>query len=187
VIASLSENVSGGKVIGRANFVALVRAWRSNQAALQKAILARLSVSQAETNAFLNGENKVTGYLQQFMDASGWLKDAPVPQDVRANINGTLKTLYGSLAEDLKDRLNEWEAATSPELSGPLFDTIRAFSSGMQAADELAEQYRDTMKTIVHGASRVLSATRCVISTSFSPRGASTFALARSSSTASLL
>jgi hypothetical protein len=25
----------------------------------------------------------------------------------------------------------------------------------MQAADELAEQYRDTMKTIVHGASRV--------------------------------
>jgi hypothetical protein len=132
-----------------------VRAWRSNQAALQKAILARLSVSQAETNAFLNAENKVTGYLQQFMDSSGWLKDAPVPQDVRANINGTLKNLYGVLAEDLKDRLNEWEAATAPELSGPLFDTIRAFSGGMQAADELAEQYRDTMKTIVHGASRV--------------------------------
>jgi hypothetical protein len=83
------------------------------------------------------------------------LKDAPVPQDVRANINGTLKNLYGALAEDLKDRLNEWEIATAPELSGPLFDTIRAFSGGMQAADELAEQYRDTMKTIVHGASRV--------------------------------
>ena len=38
VIASLDENVSGAIVIGRANFVATVRAWRSNQAALQEAI-----------------------------------------------------------------------------------------------------------------------------------------------------
>ncbi len=41
VIASLQENVSGTKVIGRANFVAEVRAWRSNQKALEAAILAR--------------------------------------------------------------------------------------------------------------------------------------------------
>ena len=38
VIASLDENVNGAIVVGRANFVATVRAWRSNQAALQQAI-----------------------------------------------------------------------------------------------------------------------------------------------------
>ncbi|MBK9262855.1 MAG: hypothetical protein IPM54_24010 [Polyangiaceae bacterium] len=155
VIASLKDYVSGGVVIGRASFVAEVRAWRSNQAALEKAIKARMSVSQAEVNAFLNAQNKVTSYLQQFMNGSGWFHDAPIPQDVRADIDGTLKNLYGELAEELKDRLNEWEASQNPPEANLFFDTLRAFSAGMQAGDELAEQYRETMRTIVHGASRV--------------------------------
>ncbi|MBK9260139.1 MAG: hypothetical protein IPM54_09920 [Polyangiaceae bacterium] len=155
VIASLKDYVTGGVVTGRANFVAEVRAWRSNQAALEKAIKARMSVSQAEVNAFLNAQNKVTTYLQQFMNGSGWFHDAPIPQDVRADIDGTLKNLYGELAEELKDRLNEWEASMNPPEANLFFDTLRAFSAGMQAGDELAEQYRGTMRTIVHGASRV--------------------------------
>jgi hypothetical protein len=155
VIASLEENVSGNQVVGRANFVAQVRAWRSNQKALEAAILARMSVSQAETSAFLNAQNKVTGYLQKFMDASGWFFDAPVPEDVRADINGPLKHLYGALAEELQDRLNVWELTHLPQEPNLFFDTLRAFSAGMQAGDELVEQYRDTMKSIVHGASRI--------------------------------
>ena len=155
VIASLNEYVVGGVVTGRANFVAEVRAWRSNQAALQKAIQARMSVSQAETSAFLNAQNKVTGYLQKYMNDAGWFKDAPVPQDVRADVDGVLKNLYGPLAEDLKDRLNEWEASINPPEASLFFDTLRAFSAGMQAGEEIAQQYRDVMQTIVHGATRI--------------------------------
>ncbi len=155
VIASLGENVSGTKVIGRANFVAEVRAWRSNQKALEAAILARMSVSQAETSAFLNAQNKVTAYLQKFMDASGWFHDSPIPQDVRADVDGPLKNLYGVLAEDLKEALLIWDAKNNPPDANLVFDTLRAFSAGMQAGEEIAQQYRDTMKTIVHGASRI--------------------------------
>jgi hypothetical protein len=62
------------------------------------------SVSLAETNAFLNAENKVTGYLQPFMDSAGWLHDANVPPDARANIDGVLKNFYADQAEQLKER-----------------------------------------------------------------------------------
>lgn len=155
VIASLEANVSGNQVIGRATFIATVRAWRTNQAALQKAILARMSVSQAETNAFLNAQNKVTSYLQKFVDASGWFLDAPIPLDIRAEVDGPLKNLYGVLAEDLKDRLNAWDAKWNPPEANLFFDTLRAFSAGMQASEEIAQEYRETMRSIVHGASRV--------------------------------
>ncbi len=155
VIASLDENVSGAIVVGRANFVATVRAWKSNQAALQQAIQARMGVSLAETNAFLNAQNKVTDYLRRFMNGSGWFHDAPIPEDVRAEVDGPLKAMYGALAEDLKDRLNAWEVAHSPPEANLFFDTLRAFSAGMQAADELVEEYRGTMRTFVHAATRV--------------------------------
>jgi hypothetical protein len=155
VIASLGENVSNGVVVNRASFVALVKAWRSNTKALEKALQARVSVSQAETAAFLNAQNKVTGYLQKYMNGSGWFHDSPVPQDVRVDVDGPLKNLYGVLAEDLKEALLIWEAKNNPPEANLFFDTLRAFSAGMQAAEEVAQEYRDTMKTMVHGASRI--------------------------------
>ncbi|HRI70389.1 MAG TPA: pre-toxin TG domain-containing protein, partial [Polyangium sp.] len=141
--------------VGRANFVATVRAWRSNQAALQQAIQARMGVSQAETNAFLNAQNKVTSYLQKFMNGSGWFHDAPIPEDVRAQVDGPLKAMYGALAEDLKDRLNAWEVAHSPPEANLFFDTLRAFSAGMQEVEDGAQRGAEVMRTFVHAATRV--------------------------------
>ena len=155
VIASLEENVNGAIVVGRANFVATVRAWRSNQAALQDAILARMSVSQAETNAFLKAEIKVTDYLRRFMNGSGWFHDAPIPEDVRADVDGPLKAMYGAMAEDLKDRLNAWEATHSPPEANLFFDTLRAFSAGMQEVEDGAQRGAEVMRTFVHAATRV--------------------------------
>ena len=155
VIASLQENVNGAIVVGRANFVATVRAWRSNQAALHDAILARMSVSQAETNAFLKAEIKVTDYLRRFMNGSGWFHDAPIPEDVRAQVDGPLKAMYGAMAEDLKDRLNAWEVAHSPPEANLFFDTLRAFSAGMQEVEDGAQRGAEVMRTFVHAATRV--------------------------------
>jgi hypothetical protein len=154
VITSLNDHVSGAQVINRASFVALVKSWRSNTKAIEKALLARVMVSQAETAAFLNAQNKVTSYLQKYMDGSGWFHDSIVPQDVRVDVDGPLKNLYGVLAEDLKEALLHLDAKWNPEAS-LFFDTLRAFSAGMQAAEEVAQEYRDTMKTMVHGASRI--------------------------------
>jgi len=46
--------------------VAQVRAWRANEAAIAQALATRMNVSVAETNAFLNGQNKVKADVQQF-------------------------------------------------------------------------------------------------------------------------
>ncbi|MCK6586749.1 MAG: hypothetical protein L6Q76_04095 [Polyangiaceae bacterium] len=52
VLATLSGFVQNGQVVARGSFVANVRAWRENQAALEKALLERESVSKAETNCW---------------------------------------------------------------------------------------------------------------------------------------
>ena len=80
--------------------------------------------------------------------------------DVRADVDGRLKNLYGTLAEDLKDRLNAWDAKWNPPEANLLFDTVRAFAAGMEAAGEFAQNYVHVMKAIVHGASRDRSAPR---------------------------
>lgn len=110
-----------------------------------------MSVSQAETSAFLNAQNKVTAYLQKFMNGSGWFHDSPIPQDVRADVDGPLKNLYGVLAEELKEALLIWDAKNNPPEANLFFDTLRAFSAGMQAGEEIATQFEDTMKTLTTG------------------------------------
>jgi hypothetical protein len=79
------------------SFAANVRAWRENQEALATALIERVSVSQAETNAFLNAQLKVMAFIQQFMDASYWYLDRPCPR-TRANVDGVLTNRFGPLA-----------------------------------------------------------------------------------------
>ncbi|AGP39856.1 hypothetical protein [Sorangium cellulosum] len=87
VIAALEADVSGGVVVARADFVANVRAWRENSAALEIALRDRMGVSLAETNAFLKAQNRITAYVRRFMDASDWFVDTPVPADLRAVVD----------------------------------------------------------------------------------------------------
>jgi hypothetical protein len=154
VIAALSQDVQGGKVVLRGEFVANVRAWRSNQAALQKALLARVSVSQAETNAFLKAQIRVTDEVRKYMDASDWFLDSTVPADLRAQVDGVLKNAFGQLAEELKDALNEWSGDLDFEKS-QLVETMRAFGGAMTAAGDSAAAYADVMQTFVYAATRI--------------------------------
>ncbi|TKD09278.1 hypothetical protein E8A74_13485, partial [Polyangium fumosum] len=106
VIEALSQDVQGGKVILRGDFVTNVRAWRSNTAAIEKALAARVSVSQAETSAFLQAQIRVTEYVRQFMDTADWFLDSPIPPDVRAQVDGVLKNAFAEMAEQMKESLN---------------------------------------------------------------------------------
>jgi hypothetical protein len=156
VIAALEADVEQGQVVDRADFVANVRAWRANSAALERAILERSGVSLAETNAFLNAQNRVTSFVRRFMDASDWLADTPVPADLRAYVDGVLKPRFGALAEEMKDNLNLWPPGEGLDLEKTqLFQTIDAFAAGMSAIGEEADVYRDVMATLVHATSRI--------------------------------
>jgi hypothetical protein len=155
VLATLAGFVDGGQVVARASFAANVRAWRENQAALEKALLERETVSQAETNAFLKGQLKVTTYLLQFMDASYWYLDSPVPADLRAEVDGGLKNRFGPLADEMKDNLNQWEGPTLDLEETQLVETIRAFSGAVSAVSDVLVPYAEVMQTLVHATSRI--------------------------------
>ncbi|MDC3960157.1 hypothetical protein [Polyangium jinanense] len=155
VIEALSQDVQGGKVILRGDFVTNVRAWRSNTAAIEKALAARVSVSQAETSAFLQAQIRVTGFVRQYMDASDWFLDSPIPADVRAQVDGVLKNAFAEMAEQMKESLNVWEAiALGPE-QGSFIETVRAFAGAMSFVGEGAAAYAEVMQTLVHASSRI--------------------------------
>ncbi|HZF47918.1 MAG TPA: hypothetical protein VE093_04670 [Polyangiaceae bacterium] len=155
VLATLATFVDGGQVVARASFAANVRAWRENQAALEKALLERESVSKAETNAFLNAQLKVTTYLLQFMDASYWYLDSPVPADLRADVDGVLTNRFGPLAGEMKDNLNQWEGPTLDLEETQLVETIRAFAGAVSAVSDVLTPYAEVMQTLVHATSRI--------------------------------
>jgi hypothetical protein len=157
VLAALAEDVVDGKVKGRADFVAQVRAWQKNQKALAKA-LQKNGASKEETNAFLNAQSKVTGYLQQFLDAQGWFHDCPAPPEVRAAIDGPLQQAFGQLADELKDAVNDLVPCelkpTCVDLTA-LWQPIEAFAGAIEAVGDAAQPYADMMKTTVQVTARM--------------------------------
>jgi hypothetical protein len=155
VIAAFADTVDAGKVIDRATFVATVRAWRANQAALEKALLAGSGVTQAETNAFLKAQNKVTNYVRKHMDASDWFLKSPVPPELRAYVDGVFKQGFGELAEALKDALNQWDEDTIDVGKIPLVEALVAFGGAMSAISDDVSPYLETMATLVHATTRI--------------------------------
>ncbi|WP_437966364.1 hypothetical protein WMF04_43310 [Sorangium sp. So ce260] len=155
VIAALEADVSGGVVVARADFVANVRAWRANSAALEIALRDRMGVSLAETNAFLKAQNRITAYVRRFMDASDWFEDTPVPADLRAQVDTVLKPRFDALADQMKDSLNQWTGDGLDLEQTELYQTISAFAGAMSTVSEGFEAYAGVMQTLVHATTRI--------------------------------
>ncbi|WP_437481688.1 hypothetical protein WME75_38845 [Sorangium sp. So ce1014] len=155
VIAALEADVSGRVVVLRADFVANVRAWRANSAALEIALRDRRGVSLAETNAFLKAQNRITGFVRQFMDASDWFEDSPVPADLRAQVDRVLKPRFDALADQMKDSLNQWTGDGLDLEQTQLYQTISAFAGAMSTVGEGFEAYGEVMQTLVHATTRI--------------------------------
>ncbi|WP_437481685.1 hypothetical protein WME75_38830 [Sorangium sp. So ce1014] len=155
VIAALEADVSGRVVVLRADFVANVRAWRANSAALEIALRDRRGVSLAETNAFLKAQNRITGFVRQFMDASDWFEDSPVPPDLRAQVDRVLKPRFDALADQMKDSLNQWTGEGLDLEQTQLYQTISAFAGAMSTVGEGFEAYGEVMQTLVHATTRI--------------------------------
>ncbi|AUX33486.1 MULTISPECIES: hypothetical protein [Sorangium] len=155
VIAALEADVSGGVVVARADFVANVRAWRANSAALEIALRDRMGVSVAETNAFLKAQNRIAEVVRRFMDASDWFVDSPVPADLRAVVETVLKPRFDALADQMKDRLNLWNGEALDLEQTQLYQTISAFAGAMSTVGEGVEAYAGMMQTLVHATTRI--------------------------------
>ncbi|WP_433931296.1 hypothetical protein AB3662_44060 [Sorangium cellulosum] len=155
VIAALEAAVSGGAVVARANFVANVRAWRENSAALEIALRDRMGVSLAETNAFLKAQNRIAGVVRRYMDASDWFVDTPVPADLRLVVDTVLKPRFDALADQMKDSLNQWTGDGLDLEQTQLYQTISAFSGAMSTVGEGVEAYAGVMQTLVHATTRI--------------------------------
>ncbi|WP_434045350.1 MULTISPECIES: hypothetical protein [Sorangium] len=155
VIAALEADVSGGVVVARADFVANVRAWRENSAALEMALRDRMGVSLAETNAFLKAQNRIAGVVRQYMDASDWFVDSPVPADLRAAVDTVLKPRFDALADQMKDRLNQWTGDGLDLEQTQLYQTISAFAGAMSTVGDGFEAYAGVMQTLVHATTRI--------------------------------
>ncbi|WP_437598375.1 hypothetical protein WMF28_37270 [Sorangium sp. So ce590] len=155
VIAALEADVSGRVVVLRADFVANVRAWRANSAALEIALRDRMGVSLAETNAFLKAQNRITGFVRRFMDASDWFEDSPVPADLRAQVDTVLKPRFDALADQMKDSLNQWTGDGLDLEQTQLYQTISAFAGAMSTVGEGFEAYAEVMQTLVHATTRI--------------------------------
>ncbi|WP_437835773.1 hypothetical protein [Sorangium sp. So ce1153] len=155
VLAALEADVSGRVVIFRADFVANVRAWRANSAALEIALRDRMGVSLAETNAFLNAQNRITGFVRQFMDASDWFIETPIPPDLRVQVDTVLKPRFDALANQMKDNLNLWAGGGLDLEQTQLYQTISAFAGAMSTVAEGFEAYAEVMQTLVHATTRI--------------------------------
>ncbi|WP_437312411.1 hypothetical protein [Sorangium sp. So ce385] len=155
VIAALEADVSGGVVVARADFVANVRAWRENSAALEIALRDRMGVSLSETNAFLKAQNRITAVVRRFMDASDWFVDTPVPADLRAVVDTVLKPRFDALADQMKDSLNQWTGDGLDLEQTQLYQTISAFAGAMSTVGEGVEAYAEVMQTLVHATTRI--------------------------------
>ncbi|WP_437713252.1 hypothetical protein WMF45_46310 [Sorangium sp. So ce448] len=155
VLAALEADVSGRVVVFRADFVANVRAWRANSAALEIALRDRMGVSLAETNAFLNAQNRITGFVRQFMDASDWFIETPIPPDLRAQVDTVLKPRFDALADQMKDNLNLWTGDGFDLEQTQLYQTISAFAGAMSTVGEGFEAYAEVMQTLVHATTRI--------------------------------
>ncbi|CAN99452.1 hypothetical protein predicted by Glimmer/Critica [Sorangium cellulosum So ce56] len=155
VIAALEKDVSGGAVVARADFVANVRAWRANSAALEIALRDRMGVSLAETNAFLKAQNRITAVVRKFMDASDWFIETPIPPDLRAQVDTVLKPRFDALADQMKDNLNLWTGDELDLEQTQLYQTISAFAGAMSTVAEGFEAYAEVMQTLVHATTRI--------------------------------
>ncbi|MGK4008935.1 hypothetical protein WMF31_40395 [Sorangium sp. So ce1036] len=155
VIAALEKDVSGDVVVARADFVTNVRAWRENSAALEIALRDRMGVSLAETNAFLNAQNRVTAVVRRYMDASDWFLDTPVPPDLRAQVDLVLRPRFEALADQMKDSLNLLTGDALDLEQTQLYQTISAFAGAMSTVGEGFQAYAGMMQTLVHTTTRI--------------------------------
>ncbi len=135
VVARLEATISGGEVIHRSEFASIVRSWRRNMEALEKANRARAGVSLKETAAFLKAQNSVSIAVLRHMDSGYWFHRTPVTPALRALVDGIVAKRFEDVADALKDHLNEWRDEQPTPRQSIVDEAIRGIATGLYADD----------------------------------------------------
>ncbi len=154
IIAKLSKYVAGTDVVDRQTFIGLVSGWRNNQKVLENVLRVR-GYPVDETNAFNTARNRVTTYLQAYLDGQDWFTNSPVPAQTKSLIDVILAHHYPEIAAEIKDALNEWRGrALLPQQQGAV-DTVNALAQGSPALveedDETRARYIAALRSIAVG------------------------------------
>lgn len=158
-IGRLKATLSDGKVADRAGFYDAYTEWSDNQKALSQWITTRAPYRRKEYAAYVAAQQRVEVFVKPFVDAQGWLADAPVPQDVK-NLVDVLKRLKMEMqARNVKRALNQWDPAQSNDSRELVLDTMRAAVGGFilledgdidpSAFPNLFKMFTDLMDNVV--------------------------------------
>jgi hypothetical protein len=136
IVGKLSATIRDGVIHDRAQFLEVFHGWRTNVVSLQGALERRFSVSAREWAAFITSKNRVLNAIEPHIDNEGWLRDAPIPPNVRAFVSllYDIKVVQGfrARAEALQWHLNQWR--------GHLTERQQAVLDIMLLMDELVEE-----------------------------------------------
>lgn len=137
VLETLQATVHDGAVVQRATFLQIYGAWRYNIQTLENILQQRSTVTVREWGAFLDAKGRVLGFLEQYIDRDGWMRDAPVTPQLRAMIE-FLKDLDAAYrfklrAQALQLAINLWNRDSLTERQNALLDILVLFDEAMRA------------------------------------------------------
>jgi hypothetical protein len=158
VLATLAPTVSDGAVVQRATFLSIHGAWLYNIQALELILQGRTTVTVREWGAFLNAKGRVLGFLEQYIDHDGWMRDAPISAELKALI-AFLKDLdvaykFKLRAQALQLELNMFTGELT-ERQQALLDVLLVFDAILRermtqgAPAEPEDGFWDTMYNVV--------------------------------------
>lgn len=136
IIAELHRTVSGGVVVDRQGFLAVVRLWRFNQDVFERGLKSRVGVSTEEWGAFLTAQQSVLAEIQVYMGEGDWFRDTPVRETTKAFV-AMLEQRGNTSAQAyaLKNNLNLWQGTANAQ-QNLVLDSLEALHGGYRAMDE---------------------------------------------------
>jgi hypothetical protein len=135
-IARLQATLNDGTVADRDGFYNVYVEWTDNQKALSTWITPRAPYHRKEYAAYIAAQQRVVGFVTPFVDAQGWLLDAPIPQDVKNLVEGLKRLKMEMQARNLKRALNQWDPQTPNDERELVLDTLRAAAGGVMSLDD---------------------------------------------------
>ncbi len=112
----------------------------------------RAGVSQAEWNAFLAAEARVTTYISTWVDPAGWFRDCPLTLEDKLVVDSPQLAQFQDLAKAIKRGLNGWRGAQATMEQRGVMDTLTAVAFGISGLDEEPEETRQQVRAILDGA-----------------------------------
>jgi hypothetical protein len=169
VIGRLQATFVAGEISDRGAFLDVVSGWTANHAALESLVLSRGGAAAGEYQAFQLAEHRVLTFVQQFLDATGWFIDNPVPPGIREFVDMGVAMYSLEKAKGLKRALNRWSGTLTPQQQAwadMLLLVQASWDEAKLVSDARDPQLRSTFRRLLDGVIQL-----AIIGVQFTPIG----------------